>query len=93
MRAYIAELYKLTYQAPQTGVRCDDTTVTAPELTSSGFCGPMLWGRPGSVFGTVPMPTDAEHQGTTEAGQPFGRDTDPRHLDFTGHCGGATQCE
>ena len=66
--AYAGELYELSYQAPQTGVRWNDTTVTAPELTSRGFCGPMLWERPGSVFGTVPMPTDAEHQGTVRGG-------------------------
>ena len=83
-RAYAMKLSELSYQAPQTGVRWNDTTVTAPELTSRGFCGPMLWGRPGSVFGTVPMPTDAEHQGTIEAGQPFGRDTDPSSPGFYG---------
>ena len=64
-----------------------------PQSSSHGFCGPLLWDRPCGVLGTVPLPTDAEHQGLLRRGSPERHDTDPSSLGFFGPLREATLCE
>ena len=70
--AYAGELFELSYQAPQTGVRWNDTTVTRPRAHVMWILRPIAVGGEPIAYRYRASADGCKAPGITEAGQPLG---------------------